>query len=83
MLGGLGFLVNGSTAVAASGQVGLLVRVDPAESATFVGETPARMMELRGREMPAWLRLEPRTQDELSTWLQRGLAFCARCRAKR
>lgn len=81
MFGGLAFLVNGNMAVAASGQRVLLVRVDPAQSATLVGETPARVME-----MPGWLRLdsdELRTQDELSTWVQRGLAFCARCRAKR
>jgi hypothetical protein len=32
MFGGLAFLVDGNTAVAASGQGGILVRVDPAES---------------------------------------------------
>jgi TfoX/Sxy family transcriptional regulator of competence genes len=86
MFGGLAFLVNGNMAVAASGQGGLLVRVDPAESATLVGETPARVMEMRGREMPGWLRLdsdELRTQDELSTWVQRGLAFGRSLPAKR
>ena len=31
MFGGLAFLVNGNMAVAASGQGGILVRVDPAE----------------------------------------------------
>jgi hypothetical protein len=41
MFGGLAFLVN-VMAVAASRQRGLLVRVDPAQSATLVGETPAR-----------------------------------------
>jgi hypothetical protein len=73
--------VNGNMAVAASGQRGLLVRVDPAQSATLVGETPARVME-----MPGWLRLdsdELRMQDELSTWVQRGLAFARSLPAKR
>ena len=36
MFGGLAFLVNGNMAVAASGQGGILVRVDPAESAQLV-----------------------------------------------
>jgi hypothetical protein len=42
MFGGPTFLVNGNMAVAASGQCGLLVRVEPAESETLVSETPAR-----------------------------------------
>ena len=33
MFGGLAFLVGGNMAISASGQGGLLVRVDPAESA--------------------------------------------------
>ena len=39
MFGGLAFLVGGNMAVAASGQGGLLIRVDPAESAQLVAET--------------------------------------------
>ena len=58
MFGGLAFLVGGNMAVAASGQGGLLVRVDPAESETLVSKTPARLMEMRGREMPGWLRVD-------------------------
>src|SRR5919109_655931 len=42
MFGGLAFLVAGNMAVAASGQGGLLVRVDPAESETLVA-TGARL----------------------------------------
>ena len=41
MFGGLAFLVGGNMAVAASGQGGLLVRVDPAESDALVEATPA------------------------------------------
>ena len=81
MFGGLAFLVNGNMAVAASGQRVLLVRVDPAQSATLVGETPARVME-----MPGWLRLDSDelwTQDELSTWVQWGRAFARSLPARR
>ena len=36
MFGGLAFLIGGNMAVAASGQGGLMVRVDPAESDDLV-----------------------------------------------
>lgn len=78
MFGGLAFLVNGNMAVAASGQGGLLVRVDPAESDALVADSSARPMEMRGREMPGWLRVgsdDLRAQEALSAWVDRGLAF--------
>ena len=58
MFGGLAFLVGGNMAVAASGQGGLLVRVDPAESDRLVAGTSARPMEMRGRELRGWLRVD-------------------------
>ena len=48
MFGGLAFLVGGNMAVAASGQGGLLVRVDPEEGARLVETTTAEPMEMRG-----------------------------------
>ncbi|MDX6449410.1 MAG: hypothetical protein QOD08_1873, partial [Gaiellaceae bacterium] len=47
MFGGLAFLIGGNMAVAASGQGGLLVRVDPGQSETLVATTNARPMEMR------------------------------------
>src|SRR5207237_7803572 len=57
MFGGLAFLVGGNMAIAASGQGGILVRVDPEESDELVATTPAEMMEMRGRSMAGWLRV--------------------------
>jgi TfoX/Sxy family transcriptional regulator of competence genes len=74
MFGGLAFLVRGNMAVAASGQGGLLVRVDPSESDTLVASSNARPMEMRGREMPGWLRVDP-ADDELAAWVERGVSF--------
>jgi TfoX/Sxy family transcriptional regulator of competence genes len=74
MFGGLAFLVAGNMAVAASGQGGLLVRVDPEESDELVASTDARPMEMRGREMAGWLRVDP-ADDELPAWVDRGVAF--------
>jgi len=51
MFGGLAFLVRGNMAVAASGQGGLLVHVDPDASYALVAKTAARRFEMRGRPM--------------------------------
>src|SRR4051812_17658092 len=58
MFGGLAFLIRGHVAVAASGQGGLMVRVDPAEGDKLVAANKARPMEMRGRQMTGWLRVE-------------------------
>lgn len=85
MFGGLAFLVGGNMAVAASGQRGLLARVDPADSETLVRTTPAEVMVMRGRPMPGWLRLasaDVATQDGLAEWVARGVAYARSLPAK-
>ena len=74
MFGGLAFLVGGNMAVAASGQGGLLVRVDPAESDALVASSTAEPMVMRGREMAGWLRIDP-ADDEVRTWVERGVSY--------
>jgi TfoX/Sxy family transcriptional regulator of competence genes len=75
MFGGLAFLVGGNMAVAASGQGGLLVRVDPDEGPRLVETTAAEPMEMRGRTMTGWLRVDVTTDDELAEWVDRGVAY--------
>ena len=78
MFGGLAFLLHGNMAVAASGQGGALIRVDPADSDHLVEESAAELMVMRGRPMPGWLRLDAeslREDEELAVWVERGLAF--------
>lgn len=85
MFGGLAFLVGGNMAVAASGQGGLLVRVDPDESDELVAKTSATPMEMRGRSMPGWLRVESSDVEEtaqLSDWVERGVAYARSLPAK-
>ena len=75
MFGGLAFLVNGNMAVAASGQGGILVRVDPERSDELVATTKARPMQRRGSEMGGWLRVnadDVRTKRELAGWVKLG-----------
>jgi TfoX/Sxy family transcriptional regulator of competence genes len=84
MFGGLAFLVGGNMAVAASGQGGLLVRVDPAESDELVTSTPAETMVMRGREMAGWLRVasDDVRGDRLATWVDRGVSYARTLPAK-
>jgi TfoX/Sxy family transcriptional regulator of competence genes len=86
MFGGLAFLIGGNMAVAASGQGGLMVRVDPDVSAALVAETSARPLEMRGRQMAGWLRVgseQLRAEDELARWVERGTAYARSLPAKR
>jgi hypothetical protein len=85
MFGGLAFLISGNMAVAASGQGGLMVRVDPASSDELIVRTKARPMEMRGRPMSGWLRVDVddvRTERELATWVNRGTTFARSLPAK-
>jgi TfoX/Sxy family transcriptional regulator of competence genes len=86
MFGGIAFLIGGNMAVSASGQGGLLVRVDPAASDELVATTPARLMEMRGRAMRGWLRVDTehvRTERELARWVAMGTAYARSLPAKR
>jgi TfoX N-terminal domain len=78
MFGGLAFLIGGNMAIAASGQGGVLVRCDPEESDTLVSKTNAQPMEMRGREMRGWLRVDAhdvRTKQQLAKWVGVGTAY--------
>jgi TfoX/Sxy family transcriptional regulator of competence genes len=86
MFGGLAFLIDGNMAIAASGQGGILVRVDPAESDTLVASTDARLMEMRGRQMQGWLRVDSehvRTERPLAKWVELGTTYARSLPAKR
>jgi TfoX/Sxy family transcriptional regulator of competence genes len=85
MFGGLAFLIGGNMAIAASGQGGILVRVDPEQSDELVATTPAEPMEMRGRRMTGWLRVD--TADvagdaALAEWVERGTGYAASLPAK-
>jgi hypothetical protein len=86
MFGGLAFLIQGNMAIAASGQGGVLVRVDPAQSDTLIASTSASLMEMRGRQMRGWLRVGPddvRTKRQLAKWVELGTIYARSLPAKR
>jgi len=73
MFGGLAFLIGGHMSVAVSGQGGLLLRCDPAETEQL-------------RVMAGWLRIHPdgvRTKRELSRWVKHGVAYASSLPPKR
>ncbi|TQM64630.1 TfoX/Sxy family protein [Humibacillus xanthopallidus] len=77
MFGGLAFLVNGNMAVAASGEGGLLVRVDPEAAEAWIdADGGVAPMVMRGREMRGWLRVRNGLDEAgLKQWVSRGIAF--------
>jgi len=79
MFGGLAFLLGGHMAVAASGQGGLMVRVEPSETAVLLEEPGAAPFEMGGRgAMDGWLRVSSEAledDDALARWVDRGLAY--------
>jgi TfoX/Sxy family transcriptional regulator of competence genes len=86
MFGGLAFLIGGNMAIAASGQGGVLVRVDPEQADELVASTSAQVMEMRGRQMRGWLRVssdDVRTKRQLSKWVELGRAYAHSLPAKR
>ena len=85
MFGGLAFLIDGNMAVAASGQGGILVRVDPEESEKLRSRTKAHPMVMRGRAMDGWLRVDAddvRQKRQLAAWVERGVTFARSLPAK-
>ena len=76
MFGGLAFLVNGHMAVAASGEGGVLVGVDPVDAAKLLTKPHTRPMVMRGREVAGWIRVTEsgvRTKRQLTPWVRRGV----------
>ena len=86
MFGGLAFLIGGNMAVAASGQGGLLVHVDPVVSDELVATTSARLMEMRGRTTRGWLRVDSEEvagEPQLAKWVDLGTTYARSLPAKR
>lgn len=85
MFGGLAFLINGSMAVAVSGQGGLMVRVPPDDTAKLLSRDHVAPMVMAGRATRGWLRVSVtglKTKRQLQSWVTRGSTMRGVCRAK-
>jgi hypothetical protein len=55
-----------------------LVRFDPDESNVLLEQPDAHLMEMGGRRMPGWIRVDAdaaQTKKQLSAWVECGVAF--------
>jgi hypothetical protein len=80
MFGGLAFLVSGNMAVAASGQGGLMLRGDPAQSDEIASQPHAGRMVMRGKEMDGWFRVDSagvESDADLSRWVGIGVRYAS------
>lgn len=78
MFGGLAFLLHGHMTVAASGQGGMLARIDPADNDAALARAHASPMVMRGRAMDGWIRVAPegvKTKRQLQSWVARSVAY--------
>lgn len=85
MFGGLAFLIAGKMAVAAGSDGGLMVRIDPHQSAELVSEPHVRRFEMNGRAMDGWLDVAPQalvSAEELEGWVERGVTYARSLPAK-
>ena len=80
MFGGLGFMLEGNMAVAASSRGGLMVRIDPDDADRFTAAPGVERFEMKGRRMNGWLHVDGaqlETDETLSEWLSVGIDFAA------
>ena len=85
MFGGLAFLIGGNMSVSVSGQGGLLLRIDPAETDALAAKPHAERFVMRGRAMDGWLRVDPEgleTKRQLERWVARGVTYARSLPAK-
>ncbi len=78
MFGGLAFLIGGNMSVSVSGKGGLMLRCDPEETEALVRKPHAGPLEMRGRVMDGWLRVDAagvRTRTQLERWVVRGVEY--------
>jgi TfoX/Sxy family transcriptional regulator of competence genes len=78
MFGGLAFMLDGNMCVGASHTGGLLARIDPADTEAALERPHAARMEMGGRSMDGWIRVEPEgleTERDLAGWVERSVAY--------
>jgi TfoX/Sxy family transcriptional regulator of competence genes len=83
MFGGIGFMLDGNMVAAASGR-GLLLRVGRDGMAALLARPGAGPMEMRGRVMADYLRVEPAavTDANVAAWLGPAIEFVRSLPAK-
>jgi hypothetical protein len=77
MFGGLAFMLHGHMCCGVV-RDGMMVRVGPAQYASALSKPHARELDFTGRPMTGMVLVAPEgleKDEELATWLQRGVQF--------
>ncbi len=85
VVGGTGFMVNGTLAISATARGDLLVRVGPAGETAALALPGAFRMKMGGREMVGYVGVaaaDLADTDDLAAWVQRGLDHAGALAAK-
>ncbi len=85
MFGGLAFLLQGNMSLSASRTGGLLVRIDPSETAAALRRAHVTLMTMGGRTMDGWVLVAPdgfKTKRELAGWVKKSVAYAGTLPAK-
>lgn len=78
MFGGLVFLIDDHIAIAASGDGGLLVRLDPSAAEAMLAKAQIEAMQMGARTMSGFYRVDGsrvRTKRQLEAWTNRTVAY--------
>ena len=78
MFGGLAFMIDGNLSVIASGSGGGIFRIDPEDEAVALQREHTANMEVKGRPMPGWIRVDSialADDDVLDGWVADSLEF--------
>ncbi len=83
MFGGIAFMLNGNM-LASSSKRGLMLRVGKAQAASALKRPGTREVEMRGRPMEGYIRVDPAGLDDktLHEWLELATAFVKTLPAK-
>lgn len=84
MFGGVCFMINGNMCVG-PWKGSLIVRLDKSEHEQTQSKRYVRPMDITGRVMKGWARVEPEgieTDEQLKAWVVRGIKFAQSLPAK-
>jgi hypothetical protein len=84
MFGGIGFMLGGNMACGVHGR-DMIVRVDPEQTETLLGQPHTRRFDLTGRPMKGWLLVEPpgvTSDTDLGRWVGIGTKYAESLPAK-
>ncbi|HEX9847461.1 MAG TPA: TfoX/Sxy family protein [Acidimicrobiia bacterium] len=77
MFGGVAFMYQGNMAVGTH-KDGLMVRVDPDEHESALGEAGVREFDMTGRSMKGWVVVDAEAiadDPSLASWIERGVDY--------